>query len=201
MITNRPLSARAAFDRTRFEGDLPSGWEAEIYRNGELLAFAKANSSQRYVFEDVQLLYGENQIQIILYGPQGQVRTRDEVVNVGQDNVPAARPGTGPGSTSRDATSSSWKSHRTAQPSPRGRRPVSLEHGIDDKTSVGVLARAMLIGDERLTFIEGTVRRSIGPALVELGAAREFERWNGRPCPDPRQIRVGQRARRSPYRK
>ena len=38
---------------------------------------------------------------------------------------------------------------------------------------MGVLARAMLIGDERLTFIEGTVRRSIGPALVELGAARE----------------------------
>ena len=31
----------------------------------------------------------------------------------------------------------------------------------------------MLIGDERLTFVEGTVRRSIGPALVELGAARE----------------------------
>ena len=91
VITNRPLSARAAFDRTRFEGDLPSGWEAEIYRNGELLAFAKANSSQRYVFEDVQLLYGENQIQIILYGPQGQVRTRDEVVNVGQDNVPAGK--------------------------------------------------------------------------------------------------------------
>jgi hypothetical protein len=38
---------------------------------------------------------------------------------------------------------------------------------------VGLLARAMLLGDQRLTFVEGTVRRSIGPALVELGAARE----------------------------
>ena len=43
VITNRPLAARAAFDRTRFEGDLPTGWEAEIYRNGELLGFAKAD--------------------------------------------------------------------------------------------------------------------------------------------------------------
>src|SRR5207248_7050037 len=74
VVTNRPLSARAAFDKTRFEGDLPGGWEAEIYRNGELLAFAKSDSSQRYVFDNVQLLYGDNQIQIILYGPQGQTR-------------------------------------------------------------------------------------------------------------------------------
>jgi hypothetical protein len=173
VITNRPLSARAAFDRTRFEGDLPSGWEAEIYRNGELLAFAKANSSQRYVFEDVQLLYGENQIQIILYGPQGQVRTRDEVVNVGQDNVPAGKTWywAGFNQPGRDIVELEKPPDDTAQP--KAQAAISLEHGIDDKTSVGVLARAMLIGDERLTFIEGTVRRSIGPALVELGAARE----------------------------
>jgi hypothetical protein len=173
VVTNRPLSARAAFDRTRFEGDLPSGWEAEIYRNGELLAFAKANSSQRYVFEDVQLLYGENQIQIILYGPQGQVRTRDEVVNVGQDNVPAGKTWywAGFNQPGRDIVELEKPSDGTTQP--KGQAAVSLEHGIDDRTSVGVLARAMLIGDERLTFIEGTVRRSIGPALVELGAARE----------------------------
>ena len=30
------------FDRTRFEGDLPAGWDAELYRNGQLLAFADA---------------------------------------------------------------------------------------------------------------------------------------------------------------
>ena len=38
-MTNRPLTARTAFDRTRIEGDLPTGWEAELYRNGELLGF------------------------------------------------------------------------------------------------------------------------------------------------------------------
>ena len=173
VVTNRPLSARAAFDRTRFEGDLPSGWEAEIYRNGELLAFAKSTSSQRYVFEDVQLLYGENQIQIILYGPQGQVRTRDEVVNIGQDNVPAGKTWywAGFNQPGRDVVELEKPPDGSAQP--KAQAAVSLEHGIDDRTSVGVLARAMLIGDERLTFIEGTVRRSIGPALVELGAARE----------------------------
>jgi hypothetical protein len=91
VVTNRPLTARTAFDRTRVEGDLPTGWEAEIYRNGELLAFAKSDSSQRYVFDDVQLLYGENKIRVVLYGPQGQIRERDEILNVGEDDVPKGK--------------------------------------------------------------------------------------------------------------
>ena len=91
MVTNRPLTARTAFDRTRIEGDLPTGWEAELYRNGELLGFAKSDGSQRYVFDDVQLLYGENRIRVVLYGPQGQVREREELLNVGQDNVPKGK--------------------------------------------------------------------------------------------------------------
>ncbi|MFL6775738.1 MAG: carboxypeptidase regulatory-like domain-containing protein, partial [Sphingomicrobium sp.] len=74
VLTNSPLAARTAFDRTHIEGDLPPGWEAELYRNGELLGFAKAVSSQRYAFDDVQLLYGENRIRVVLYGPQGQVK-------------------------------------------------------------------------------------------------------------------------------
>ena len=91
MITNRPLATQAAFDQTQFEGDLPAGWEAELYRNDELLAFAKPTSDQRYIFDNVQLLYGENRIRIVLYGPQGQVRTREETINVGQDNAPPGK--------------------------------------------------------------------------------------------------------------
>ena len=91
MVTNRPLWSQSAFDRTRFEGDLPPGWEAEIYRNGELLAFARPTPDQRYMFDDVQLMYGENRISILLYGPQGQMRSREELINVGQDNVPPGK--------------------------------------------------------------------------------------------------------------
>jgi hypothetical protein len=173
VVTNRPLAARAAFDRTRFEGDMPSGWEAEIYRNGELLGFAKATSSQRYVFDDVQLLYGQNQIQIILYGPQGQIKTRDETIDVGKDNVPAGKTWYWAGFNQPDRDILALEKPPDGVPQPKAQATVSLEHGIDDRTSVAVLARAMLIGDERLTFVEGTVRRSIGSALVELGAARE----------------------------
>ena len=170
VVTNRPLLSPTAFDRTRFEGDLPSGWDAELYRNGELLGFARSGPDQRYVFDDIQLLYGENRITIMLYGPQGQVRTRDEMVNVGRDHVP-------PGSTwywaGANQPGRDLLSFREAPESshPEAQATVSVEHGVDERTSVGALARMMLVDDERLTFVEGSVRRSVGSALIEVSGA------------------------------
>jgi hypothetical protein len=173
VVTNRPLTARTAFDRTRVEGDLPTGWEAEVYRNGELLGFAKPDGSQRYVFDDIQLLYGENTIRIVLYGPQGQVREREQNYNVGLDSVPKGKTWywIGANEPGRDLVTLEKPPDDLQQP--KAQATASVEHGLDARTSVGVLARAMLIGDQRLTFVEGTVRRSVGGALAEVSAARE----------------------------
>ena len=172
IVTNRPVRSLTAFDRTRFEGDLPIGWEAEIYRNGELLGFARPDASQRYVFDNVQLMYGENRVSILLYGPQGQTRSHEEYINVGQDNVPAGKTWywAGFNQPGRDLLSF-HKPPDDVRQQPEAQAAVSVEHGLDERTSVGLLARAMLIHDEKLTFVEGSVRRSIGPALVELSGA------------------------------
>ena len=173
VVTNRPLTSRTSFDRTRVEGDLPTGWEAEVYRNGELLGFAKSDGSQRYVFDDVQLLYGENNIRVVLYGPQGQVREHEEPINVSEDNVPKGKTWywVGANQPGRDLVTIEKPPDATILP--RAQAAVSVEHGLDSRTSVGVLARAMLIADRRLTFVEGTVRRSVGAAIVEVSAGRE----------------------------
>ncbi|HEY0628467.1 MAG TPA: hypothetical protein VGD23_03980, partial [Sphingomicrobium sp.] len=182
-VTNRPLFNPVAFDRTRFEGDLPPGWDAELYRNGELLSFSRSNGSSRYIFEDVPLIYGDNRFEIILYGPQGQQRSRLEHLNVGQEQVP-------PGET--------WYWAGISQPGkdmltgivdrddgggiareagdfyrPDVQAAVQVEHGLGKRTSVGLLASMLLADNERLTFVEGSVRRSIGPALVEAAVARD----------------------------
>ena len=172
MITNRPLTSQSAFDQSRFEGDLPAGWEAEIYRNDELLGFAKASPDQRYVFDNVQLLYGENRIRIVLYGPQGQIRTREELINVGQDNAPPGKTWYWAGFNQPDRDI--FTLHKPPDgPIPKAQATMALEHGIDTRTSVAVLARMMLIDDQRVTFVEGTVRRSVGLAELEVGGARE----------------------------
>jgi hypothetical protein len=182
-VTNRPLFNPVAFDRTRFDGDLPSGWDAELYRNGELLAFSRSDGSQRYVFDNVALIYGDNRFEIILHGPQGQQRSRFESINVGQEQVP-------PGQT--------WYWAGVSQPgkdilsdfvsrddgggldddSGDFRRPdaqavVQVEHGLGKRTSIGLLATALLADNEKLTFVEGSVRQSIGSALVEAAVARD----------------------------
>jgi len=173
VITNRPLTARTDFDRTRIEGDLPTGWEAEIYRNGELLGFAKSDGTQRYVFDDVQLIYGENEIRVVLYGPQGQVRERRELLNVAQDNVPKGKTWYWLGANQPGRDIVTLEKPPDTATLPRSQAAVSVEHGLDSRTSVGALARTMLIGDQRLTFIEGTVRRTLGGAILEVSAARE----------------------------
>lgn len=173
LVTNRPLTTQAAFDRTRFEGDLPIGWEAELYRNDELLAFAKPTSDQRYIFDNVQLIYGENRIRIVLYGPQGQVRERDELVNVGQDNAPPGKTWYWAGFNQPVRDIITLEKPPDGQNLPRAVATIALEHGIDDRTSVAALAREMLVDDQRVTFVEGTLRRSVGMAMIEAGAARE----------------------------
>jgi hypothetical protein len=184
-ITNRPLFNPVAFDRTRFEGELPSGWDAELYRNGELIAFSRANGSQRYVFEDVPLIYGDNRFEIVTYGPQGQQRSRLEYLNVGPDNVPPgqtwywagiSQPGKDilSGIVDRD-DGSGLKREPGDFTRPDLQAGVQVEHGLDKHTSVGVMAAMLLAGNEKLTFVEGSVRRSIGPALVEAAVARDTE--------------------------
>lgn len=174
VVTNRPLTSPTAFGRKTFEGDLPSGWEAELYRNGQLIAFAKSDSSQRYTFSDVQLLYGDNEIKIVLYGPQGQVRTEVQTVNVGEENVPPGKTWywVGFNEPGRDLINFQQQpATSTALPLQQG--TVDVEHGLDDRTTVGVLARTLLFADQRVTYVEGTVRRSIGPALMEVSASRD----------------------------
>ena len=187
-VTNRPLFNPAAFDRTRFEGELPTGWDAELYRNGELISFSRSDGSQRYVFDDVPLIYGENRFEIVLYGPQGQQRSRVEYLNVGQNQIPTGETWywagiSQPGKNllgdfvGRDDGGGRRGIDEERKPGdfsrPELQAAVQVEHGLGKRTSVGLLAAMMLADDEKLTFVEGSIRRSIGPALVEAAVARD----------------------------
>jgi len=184
-VTNRPLFNPVAFDRTRFEGDLPVGWDAELYRNGELLALSHSTGSQRYAFEDVALLYGDNRFEIVLYGPQGQRRSRLETINVGQSQVPAGKTWYWAGISQPgrnllgnfvgrdDGGGLPFPDQKTDYTRPRMQAAVQVEHGLSKRTSVGVLAAMLLADNEKLTFVEGSVRQSVGSSLLEVAVARD----------------------------
>ena len=67
---------------------MPDGWEAELYRNDQLIGYFQSRGDGRYEFLDVPLLYGQNRMEVVLYGPQGQIRREIKQMQVGIDSIP-----------------------------------------------------------------------------------------------------------------
>ena len=196
MITNQPLTHAATFDHTQFSGELPPGWDAELYRNSALLAFAAASSDGKYHFENIDMLYGDNEFDIVLYGPQGQIEHHRQVLNVGRENTPPGKlwywagvrqPGIDLVTLNRGSSGSVTSGLSPPGLSPPGRAPtlasvtkspeltLDARYGIDKQMSVGALIRSTMIQDERVTFVEGSVRRAIGSALIEIAGAVDLK--------------------------
>lgn len=170
VVTNRPLDQPDSFDRRTFRGELPEGWEAELYRNGQLLAFSLDRGDGRYEFVDVELRYGINRFEIVLYGPQGQIRRDTEVINVGAASIPPRQTWYWAGASQDDRDLINLDNDNLR----RGgtwRAGFGLERGLDPRTSLAFQLNNLVIADERVTVVEGSVRRAIGPALVEITAA------------------------------
>jgi hypothetical protein len=73
-VGNRPLNQPSRFDRHTLQGDLPPGWDVELYFNNALVGFQAARADGKYVFEDLPLVYGANEFRLVFHGPLGQVR-------------------------------------------------------------------------------------------------------------------------------
>jgi len=89
-ISSVPLNQPREFDRITLTGELPLGWDVELYRNEVLIEFASSRPDGRYQFIDVPLLFGVNVLKLVFYGPQGQRREEIRQLRVGEDQI---RPG------------------------------------------------------------------------------------------------------------
>lgn len=175
MITNRPLNRPDVFSKTDFRGELPIGWDAELYRNGQLLAFAIDRADGRYEFLDVPLQFGQNRFEVVLYGPQGQIRREERSVAVGADSIPPKTSyyWAGINQDGRDLIGLGKPETTVGNGAWRG--TVGLERGLNAKTSV--LFAVNSLGLEKVgrrNFAETAVRRALGPALLEVGGATDF---------------------------
>ena len=171
VVTNRPVDRPQNFDRTDFRGELPRGWDAELYRNGQLLAFANDRADGRYEFLDVPLQYGQNRFEIILYGPQGQVRRNAKSVPVGIDSIPPAKTWywAGANEDGRDLVN---LANAPLMGRHGWRGSIGLERGLNAKTSVLLTGHSLFIHTiGRRNFGEVALRRALGPALAEFSAA------------------------------
>ncbi|MGY0580310.1 MAG: SPOR domain-containing protein, partial [Paraglaciecola chathamensis] len=77
-VTNRELAQINDNKTINLTGDIQLGWDIELYRNGILIDQQMSLQSGRYEFNDVDLLFGDNQFELIMYGPQGQIESKTE---------------------------------------------------------------------------------------------------------------------------
>ncbi|MCL1971946.1 MAG: hypothetical protein FWG57_03020 [Endomicrobia bacterium] len=75
-------------DRTiTIAGDLPEGWEAELYLNNQLISFRQPSVAGRYEFPDIPVSFGLNNFRVVLYGPAGEIRFQDRRYYSGRSPV------------------------------------------------------------------------------------------------------------------
>ncbi len=87
VITSAPFVRSSEFDVEQLVTNVPAGWEAELYERGRLLAWSEGDALG--VFRvPLQLGYGQNPYELVLYGPGGQTVRRARTVRVPFSRLP-----------------------------------------------------------------------------------------------------------------
>ncbi|APG60330.1 hypothetical protein [Christiangramia salexigens] len=80
-ITNRSSFSRKEFGTYLLSDITQPDWMVELYLNEQLIDYKRADNAGRYTF-NVPLLYGNNKIEIRLYGPWGEEEIINKNINI-----------------------------------------------------------------------------------------------------------------------
>jgi SPOR domain len=87
-VSNQPLTVRTLFGSYLIRAKTDSNWDVELYLNGQLVGYRRADSQGRAEFS-VPLVYGTSFIQLKYYGPNGEFREEDRRLQIPFTFVPA----------------------------------------------------------------------------------------------------------------
>lgn len=173
-ISNRPLGGQTSrFSATTLRGVLPAGWDAELYRNGQLIAFQNDRGDGRYEFIEVDLFFGRNDLEVVLYGPQGQIRRERSSIPVGLNQIEPGQTYYWAGILQNDRDLIQITDEQIANQQ-EWRWGAGVERGLDKRTSVSIGAQSLFFLNERRTYAEAALARTIGPMQLALSGAHEF---------------------------
>ena len=83
VVSNATLETADVFDRITLRGELPLGYDVELYVNDILRGSQNQAAEGRYEFLDVPLVRGVNIVRIVLFGPRGERQESTRVINLG----------------------------------------------------------------------------------------------------------------------
>lgn len=208
-VSNRPLGQPLRSDRHSLQGDLPPGWDVELYFNGALTGIAQARADGRYSFDDQPLIYGMNEFRLVFHGPLGQLRIERHYFLVEQSmlapgellyTVSAQRDEAG---RQRSAALFEWGLHRRLSAS-AGLVRMPLGDGERSYAELGaqgyfdrvIVHAALARAAEGGHLAQLGMRTRLGPLALQASrsALRSFVSDFYQPSPDPVALRDELRA-------
>ena len=82
-LSTVPVDQSNIFNRVDLRGELPLGYDVELYVNDVLQGGQNTPNKGRYEFLNVPLARGVNVVRIVTYGPHGERNEDTRIVNVG----------------------------------------------------------------------------------------------------------------------
>jgi hypothetical protein len=87
VVTNAPFIRSAEFDVEPVAGRVPPGWEVELYDGGRLMGYSDASTMGAFRVP-LQLRYGQNPFELVLYGPSGETVRQSYTIRVPTSRLP-----------------------------------------------------------------------------------------------------------------
>ncbi len=81
LITNAPTSFRRSFGSYTMTDFTEPGWTVELYINNVVVDYTTADAKGFYKF-DIPLVYGSSNVVVKFYGPWGEERQKEQIINV-----------------------------------------------------------------------------------------------------------------------
>lgn len=92
-LSTFPLHRLSDLQRVTLRGELPVGWQVELYRGGDLIDFQTSGNDGRYEFFNVPTIPGLNAFKLVFYGPEGQRREEEQPIYVSAATLDAGETG------------------------------------------------------------------------------------------------------------
>jgi hypothetical protein len=86
-ISNSPMQNRRSFGTYLLNDYTEPRWTVELFVNNVLVDFTQADASGFYSFE-VPLMYGNTSVNLRFYGPWGEERIEERMINIPYNFVP-----------------------------------------------------------------------------------------------------------------
>lgn len=174
-VSNRYLGSTSQFDAVDVIGDASPGWEVELYLDGSLRDIQVASEDGQYRFEQVPLHVGVNTVRVVLYGPSGQTREDVRTYNIRSG---MRRTGTLQYDYSSVQASTGLLGGATSENGPvdsgNWQHQFALRYGVAPTTTVGAALTYAERDSVRRRVAVGELFQSLGPALIQAAAAKDF---------------------------